>query len=74
LLPEKYCHGAGQEMGWRGGTENVMAIVGLGKACEMADHSLDHAGSHLTSMQIPLEWAKGTVRFSHWPHDNTGTD
>jgi cysteine desulfurase len=30
LLPEKFCHGAGQEMGWRAGTENVMAVVGLG--------------------------------------------
>ena len=54
LLPEKFCHGAGQEMGWRAGTENVMAIVGLGKACEMADHSLDHAGRHLTAMRDRL--------------------
>ena len=54
LLPEKFCHGAGQEMGWRAGTENVMAIVGLGKACEMADHSLDHAGRHLAAMRDRL--------------------
>lgn len=54
LLPEKFCHGAGQEIGWRAGTENVMAIVGLGKACEMADHSLDHAGRHLTAMRDRL--------------------
>ena len=54
LLPEKFCHGAGQEIGWRAGTENVMAIVGLGKACEMADHSLDHAGKHLTGMRDRL--------------------
>lgn len=54
LLPEKFCHGAGQEIGWRAGTENVMAIVGLGKACEMADHSLDHAGKHLTAMRDRL--------------------
>ena len=53
-MPEKFCHGAGQEMGWRAGTENVMAIVGLGKACEMADHSLDHAGRHLTAMRDRL--------------------
>ena len=26
----KYCHGAGQENGWREGTENVFEIVGLG--------------------------------------------
>ena len=42
LVPEKFCHGAGQEIGWRAGTENVLEIVGLGKACEMADRSLEH--------------------------------
>jgi cysteine desulfurase len=41
LAPEKFCHGAGQEMGRRAGTENVMAIVGLGKACEIAQRDLD---------------------------------
>ncbi|MDD4091201.1 MAG: cysteine desulfurase family protein [Smithellaceae bacterium] len=40
LAPEKFCHGAGQEMGRRAGTENVAGIVGLGKACEMASASL----------------------------------
>lgn len=54
LLPEKFCHGASQEMGWRAGTENVPAIVGLGKACEMADRSLDHAGRQLTAMRDRL--------------------
>ncbi len=54
LLPEKFCHGAGQEMGWRAGTENVVAIVGLGKACEMAERSLDHAGRHLKAMRDQL--------------------
>lgn len=54
VLPEKFCHGAGQEMGWRAGTENVMSIVGLGKACEMADRSLDHAGRHLREMRDRL--------------------
>ena len=135
LVPEKFCHGAGQEMGWRAGTENVLEIVGLGEACHIAAQSLDahtarmkflrdrlHQGllgrltdvrlnghiqerlpntlslsfkgleanrilevigdevaasagaachsdtvevSHvLKAMGIPLEWAKGTVRFS----------
>ncbi len=54
LLPEKFCHGAGQEMGWRAGTENVLEIVGLGKACEMADRSLDHAQTHLKAMRDRL--------------------
>jgi cysteine desulfurase len=29
-------HGAGQESGRRAGTENILQIVGLGKACELA--------------------------------------
>jgi cysteine desulfurase len=41
LKPEKFCFGAGQEMGWRAGTENVMEIVGLGKACEIAQQDLE---------------------------------
>ena len=41
LVPEKFCHGAGQEMGWRAGTENVLEIVGLGKACEIAKRDLE---------------------------------
>ncbi len=32
--------GAGQEQGQRAGTENVLEIVGLGKACEIADERL----------------------------------
>lgn len=54
LLPEKLCHGAGQETGWRAGTENVLAIVGLGKACEMAERSIDYAGQHLKAMRDRL--------------------
>jgi cysteine desulfurase len=38
---EKFCFGAGQEMGRRAGTENVMEIVGLGKACEIAQQDLE---------------------------------
>ena len=41
LVPEKFCHGAGQEMGWRAGTENVLETVGLGKACEIAQRDLE---------------------------------
>jgi cysteine desulfurase len=35
------CHGAGQESGRRAGTENVVQIVGLGKACEIAVRDAD---------------------------------
>ena len=37
---EKLMHGADHEMNLRAGTENVMQIVGLGKACELAGDRL----------------------------------
>jgi len=37
----KLMHGAGQERGIRAGTENVLEIVGLGKACEIAKRDFD---------------------------------
>jgi cysteine desulfurase len=40
LEMENFCFGAGQEKGRRAGTENVMGIVGLGKACEIAQMGL----------------------------------
>jgi cysteine desulfurase len=49
LEPEKFCFGAGQEMGWRAGTENVMEIVGLGKACEIAQQDL---GENMVRMKF----------------------
>jgi len=51
LKPEKFCHGAGQEMGWRAGTENVLEIVGLGKACEIAARDLDKNMSHMLMLR-----------------------
>jgi len=38
---EPLIHGAGHESGRRAGTENVLLIVGLGKACEVAKRSVD---------------------------------
>ena len=49
LVPEKFCYGAGQEMGWRAGTENVLEIVGLGKACEVAQRDLE---KHMRRMKF----------------------
>ena len=37
---ETFMHGAGQETGKRAGTENVLEIVGLGKACEIAKRDM----------------------------------
>ena len=47
-------HGAGQESGRRSGTENVLEIVGLGKACEIADRDLDHNMMHMQHMRDRL--------------------
>jgi cysteine desulfurase len=38
---ETCMHGAGQEAGKRAGTENVLQIVGLGKACEIAKRDME---------------------------------
>jgi cysteine desulfurase len=54
LVPEKFCYGAGQEMGWRAGTENVLEIVGLGKACEIAQRDLENHMARMKSMRDRL--------------------
>lgn len=38
---EKYINGGHQEKNKRAGTENVASIVGIGKACEIANRNLD---------------------------------
>ncbi|MEJ2040642.1 MAG: cysteine desulfurase family protein, partial [Desulfosarcinaceae bacterium] len=55
LTPEVFCHGAGQEDGRRAGTENVLEIVGLGKACEIAEKELDKHRTHMQAMRDRLE-------------------
>jgi cysteine desulfurase len=47
-------HGAGQESGWRPGTENVLEIVGLGKACEIAKRDLVNNMDHMLAMRERL--------------------
>jgi len=44
---EKLMHGADHERGLRPGTENVLEIVGLGKACEIALRDRDANYNHL---------------------------
>lgn len=53
--PEIFCHGAGQERGIRGGTENVMEIVGLGAGCAVAEKNLEENATHMRTMRDRLE-------------------
>jgi cysteine desulfurase len=50
----RFMHGAGQESGWRAGTENVLEIVGLGKACEIARRDLEKNMVHMQAMRDRL--------------------
>ena len=43
---EKLMHGADHEQNMRAGTENVMEIVGLGRACELAMNNLNEYMAH----------------------------
>ena len=49
-----FMHGAGQESGRRPGTENVLEIVGLGKACEIAGRDLNRNMTHMQQMRDRL--------------------
>ncbi|MCK5454647.1 MAG: cysteine desulfurase, partial [Calditrichia bacterium] len=52
---EKYMHGANHEMDRRAGTENVIEIVGLGKACELISKNLDVYQTHMKKIRDHLE-------------------
>ena len=54
LSPIKLMHGAGQEMTKRAGTENVLEIVGLGMACEIAGRDLEKNRKHMQAMRDRL--------------------
>ncbi|MSU76823.1 MAG: cysteine desulfurase [Gemmataceae bacterium] len=51
---EPFIHGAGHEQGRRAGTENVPYIVGLGKACEIAQANAESATRKLQSLRDRL--------------------
>jgi len=53
-------HGAGQEDGRRPGTENVLEIVGLGQACQIARRDLEQNMAHFRTMRDRLH--TGLVR------------
>jgi len=51
---EKFMHGAGHERNMRAGTENVLEIVGLGKACEIAKLGLKRNITHMKEIRDRL--------------------
>jgi len=51
---EKFMHGANHEQNLRAGTENVLEIVGLGKACEIALQDLQKNQEHLHNLRDRL--------------------
>lgn len=51
---EKILHGADHERDRRPGTENVLEIVGLGKACEIAKRDLEKNMKHFRKMRDRL--------------------
>ena len=48
-------YGGGQESGRRAGTENVLHIVGLGKACEIVEREMGECPAHLKAMRDDLQ-------------------
>jgi cysteine desulfurase len=51
---DSFMHGGGQERGLRASTENIPAIVGFGKAAEIAQREIDRESKHLTSLRDKL--------------------
>lgn len=52
---EKLIHGADHEMNRRAGTENVLEITGLGKACELVEKNLDEYNKKMKLTRDHLE-------------------
>ena len=52
---EKLMHGANHEQDRRAGTENVIEMAGLGKACELIEQNLSQFANHMSRMRDRLE-------------------
>lgn len=70
----KLIHGAGHEQGRRAGTESVLGIVGLGKACEIAKRDLERNMLHMREMRDRLhnrlkERLKETIKLNGHPEE-----
>ena len=55
LRLEKLMHGANHEHDRRAGTENVIGMAGLGKACELIERNLPQYAAHMSEMRDRLE-------------------
>jgi cysteine desulfurase NifS/selenium donor protein len=51
VILDNLIHGAGQEHNLRAGTENLLEIVGFGKAAEIASRDLEKNNRHLAEMR-----------------------
>ncbi|MGH7493778.1 MAG: cysteine desulfurase family protein [bacterium] len=71
LKLEPLIHGAAQEQQRRAGTENVLEIAGLGKACEIAGRDLEKNIAHMKTMRerlrAGLRSSELNVRFNGHP-------
>ena len=63
-----FIHGAGQEGGRRAGTENVLEIVGLGTACEIAGRDMEKNAGRMKEMRERLH--RGVMQGPVKPHLN----
>ena len=52
---EKLMHGASHEQNRRAGTENVIEMAGLGRACELIEQNLSGYATHMAAMRDRLE-------------------
>ena len=55
LILKPQIFGGGHENGLRSGTENVPAIVGFGKACELSKLRMKKTATHVTRLRTHLE-------------------
>ena len=68
----KQIHGAAHEHNIRAGTENVLEIVGLGKACGLVSENLTSISEHLREMRDLLE--QGIIETFPWVKINGHPD
>ena len=52
---DKLMHGANHEQDRRAGTENVIEMAGLGRACELIEQNLSAYATHMAAMRDRLE-------------------